>query len=311
MLWAVRPLAPILAILLAAAEPEAISLLGQPLYPPALSAEAAARMQEELDEARRRFEEAPGDETAIIWLGRRLAYLGRYREAVGVYTNGLATHPASLRLLRHRGHRYITLRRLPEAVSDLARAAELASAVPDEVEPDGQPNASGVPRSTTKTNIYYHLGLANYLQGRWAPARLAWLRCLDASGNDDMRVAASYWLYLAAMRLGDAGGAAAVLKDIRPDMEIMENGAYHELLLMYKGLRDPAELLARAGPGTVDEATLRYGVGAWHLIGGRPDEALAIFRQTVQGPMWPAFGHVAAEAELARMAATKDADPPG
>ena len=49
----------------------------------------------------------------------------RYREAIEIYTKGIALHPTNALFYRHRGHRYITVRELDRAVADLARAAEL------------------------------------------------------------------------------------------------------------------------------------------------------------------------------------------
>ncbi len=281
--------------------PEATSLLGRPLEPPALDEQARARLQAFLDEARLRHEQDPHDEENVIWLGRRLAYLYRYREAVEVFTAGLAGHPRSYRLLRHRGHRFITLRRLDEAIADLSLAADLIAGLDDEVEPDGQPNPQNIPRSTTQTNIYYHLGLALYLQGHWTPSRRAFRKCLEIAPNDDMVVAASYWTWLTLMRQGGRGEfAAAVLDRIGERMDVIENAGYHDLLLLFKGLRTPEQVLADTDPHTVDGAARGYGVGAWHLVNGRTEEARRLFAEVVAGPMWPAFGHIAAEAELAR-----------
>jgi hypothetical protein len=50
----------------------------------------------------------------------------------------------------------------------------------------------------------------------------------------------------------------------------------------------------------VDDATLAYGIGAWYLINGQSAEAIEVFNAIVQGDAWPAFGFIAAEAELAR-----------
>ncbi|MCA9299888.1 MAG: tetratricopeptide repeat protein, partial [Phycisphaerales bacterium] len=99
-----------------------------------------ARLEANLDEAWRAHDADPSDEMATIWLGRRLAYLGRYDEAIRTFTAGLEDHPDSYRLLRHRGHRYLTTRRFDEAVADLERARGLIEGVPDAVEPDGAPN---------------------------------------------------------------------------------------------------------------------------------------------------------------------------
>ena len=38
------------------------------------------------------------------------------------------------------------------------------------IEPDGQPNARNIPTSTLNSNIYYHLGLAQYLKGEFEAA---------------------------------------------------------------------------------------------------------------------------------------------
>jgi len=48
--------------------------------------------------------------------------------------------------------------------------------------------------------------------------------------------------------------------------------------------------------------TIGYGLGNWHLYNGRRDQAMTTFRQIVDGneAQWPAFGYLAAEAELAR-----------
>ncbi|MCC5862164.1 MAG: hypothetical protein JJT93_09675, partial [Gammaproteobacteria bacterium] len=68
---------------------------------------------------------AKPDEMNTIWLGRRLAYLQRYEEAVAVFSAGLTRFPESYRLLRHRGHRHITLRDFDAASEDFQRAYAL------------------------------------------------------------------------------------------------------------------------------------------------------------------------------------------
>lgn len=280
---------------------EAVSLLGRPLMQPTFAPQTRATLEDDLAAARADFERDPTNEMNIIWYGRRLAYLGRYNEALRVFTWGLTHHPQSYRLRRHSGHRLITLRRIEEAVIDLQRAAELARDEPDAVEPDGMPNEYGVPRSTTKTNILYHLGLAHYLQGEFEQALAAYRRCMELSPNDDMTVATAHWLFMTLRRLGRDDEAAAVLEPIRPEMQIMENDAYHDLLLMYKGERPPEPLLEAAREDDLAFATIGYGVGNWYLCNGEADPARAIFEEIVDATGWAAFGHIAAEAELARM----------
>lgn len=281
--------------------PEATSLLGAPLHRPALI-EDAARLEADLRAAQAAPDPASAD--AIIWVGRRQGYLWRYRDAVATFTAGIARYPDNPRLYRHRGHRYITLRQFPRAEADLERAAALMEGLPPEVEPDGAPNAAGRPRTSLQFNVWYHLGLARYLQADFDGALDAYRRCLAVSTNDDALVATSDWLWMTLRRLGRQADATALLDRITPSMEILENGSYHRRLLMYKGLRSPASLLDAGGDETA-VATEGYGVGNYYLVNQDADRAREIFERVVAGSGWNAFGYIAAEADLARMRARR------
>ena len=282
--------------------PEATSLLGRPLYAPELSAEARKKAEAELAQAETVHRQMPDDADAIIWLGRRMAYLGRYRDAITVFTQGIQKHPEDARMYRHRGHRYITVRELDRAIGDLTKAAQLVSGKPDQIEPDGQPNAKNIPTSTRNSNVYYHLGLAHYLKGDFDSALRAYRRCLEYSKNPDMLAATTHWLYMTLRRMHRDDEARRRLEPIAAGMEIIENGSYHKLLLMYKGLEKPDALLAASSSGGIDTVTVGYGVGNWYLYNGRRDDAMNVFRKIVDDPQapWSGFGYIAAEAELAR-----------
>lgn len=280
--------------------PEAVSLLGTPLHPREMPAEARERLEQNLAEARANYEADPDDADNLIWLGRRLAYLERYREAIEVFGEGIEKHPEDARLYRHRGHRYLTVRDFPAAVADLEKAASLVEGTPDEVEPDGAPNRFNIPTSTLQSNIWYHLGLAYYLQADWENALRAYREAMEVSKNDDMLVATSDWLYMTLRRMGREEEARAVLEPIHAEMEILENESYLRRLLMYKGELSPESLLAPEGADALTLATQGYGVGNWYLYNGEPERAREIFQRVIDGNYWAAFGYVAAEAELAR-----------
>lgn len=281
---------------------ETTSLLGRPLARPVLAGETLATYTANLDAAYADLEADSSSADAWIWVGRRLAYLGRYREAVDVFTDGSSRWPSDARFLRHRGHRFVTLRMLSEAQDDLEEAWAMVqlARMEDEVEPDGLPNALGIPVSTLHSNIRYHLALSRYLMGDFEGAEVVWAQDVEAAVNPDMVVASSYWLWLSRMRLGRTEAAAEVLAPISADMEIIENTAYHRLLLLFKGELDESDLLG-AGGDALQNTTIAYGVGAWHLVNGRAERAEEIFREIVDGAgSWAAFGYIAAEAELAR-----------
>lgn len=279
---------------------EAMSLLGEPLIAPAVPEEERARLEENLARAQAAYERTPRDADSLIWLGRRQAYLGRYRDAIATFTQAIELHPQDARAYRHRGHRYITVREFDHAISDLSRAAELVRGNPDEIEPDGAPNAANIPRSTLHSNIWYHLALAHYLEHDFERALPAWQQAFDVSDNDDMLVASADWLYMTYRRLGRDQEATAVLDRITPEMEILENHAYHRRLLMYKGLAQPDSLLSIDSPDPVQIATYGYGVGNWYLYNGDEARAEQVFRRILEAPNWAAFGYIAAESELAK-----------
>jgi tetratricopeptide (TPR) repeat protein len=279
--------------------PEATSLLGKPLFPPPLTDAARTRMETDLSLARALWEQDRQNADAQIWFGRRTAYLGRFREAIAIYTVGIAQHPDDARFYRHRGHRYITLREFDRAIADLEKAAALVKGFPDEVEPDGQPNARGIPTSTLHSNIWYHLALAYYLKGDYAKAIPAWRTTRDVGKNPDNLVSASHWLYTSLRRAGRAAEAAAVLTPIRADLAVIENASYHSLLLLYKGERSADDVLKAAGEGAAATA-VRYGVSVWHLYNGREAEARKLWETITSGADWPSFGFIGAEVDLAR-----------
>jgi tetratricopeptide (TPR) repeat protein len=286
-----------------AGDVEGTSLLGSPLTRPEIAPDRRMKLEDDLAKAKADYDANPVSEDAAIWYGRRLAYLGQYREAIDVFTRGIERHPQSYKLLRHRGHRHITLRELDRAIADLTRAAELSRDAKDELEPDGAPNAKNIPRSTNLSNIWYHLALGHYLKGDFDRAAQCWQRCMQfARVNDDMRVATSYWLFLSLRRARQDDEAQRILGEIRPDMDIIENAAYHRLLLMFKGELYEAQLREGGAPAdAVADATLGYGLGVWKLITNDPVAARKQFDETLRATNWAPFGYIAAEAELSRL----------
>jgi tetratricopeptide (TPR) repeat protein len=282
---------------------QAISLLGDTLRTFPLAPETRARYERQLAEAERAYRHAPTDVDSIIWLGRRLGYLGRLREAIEVYGRGVALHPDNPWLYRHRGHRYISVREFDNAIADLERAARLVAGKPDEVEPDGQPNAQNTPIGTLRSNIDYHLALAYYLKGDYEKALPVYRRDLANASNNDRRVSTSHWYYMSLRRLSRDQDAAEVLVPITSATTVIENEAYLRLVQMYKGLRAVDSVLALAPNGemSVTDATAAYGIANWHLYNGRRDEAERLFKRILAGGQWGAFGYIASEAELARM----------
>ena len=274
---------------------EGWSLLGVPLERPELPPEVRHDFEQKLRDAIADEAANPNDALAGIWVGRRLAYLGRYRDAIDQFNELTLRFPQDSRVWRHRGHRWISLRQFDRAIADLTRASQLEAGREDRVEPDGLPNAAGIPVSTTQTNIDYHLGLALYLSGRFEEALPYYERGLAISPNDDMWIAFANWAHHLYRRLGDDEKAQQLCDRLNAPFSIIENDDYLTLLRLYCG--DDWEALL--GQFDRDNVTLAYGI-ARYLRDRDREQAQELYDAVLEGPAGYSFGAIAAEAEVAR-----------
>lgn len=283
--------------------PEVVSLLGTTYFEPERTPEAQQKLDDKLAEAKKNFNEDPSEEN-YIWYARRLGYLSRFNEAIEVLTEGIDKFPQSYKLLRHRGHRFISMRLFDRAIDDLTKASQLMPSLPLEIEPDGSPNKLNIPLSTTQHNVWYHLALAHYLKGDFEKAEQTYIECLKVSDNDDSMVATIDWFYMTYRREGKGELAKGLLANITDSMNIIENDSYYKRLMMYQGKLQPGDLLSvdpSADDYDLSLATQGYGVGNWYLYNNDTTKAVEIFEKIVEGKSFASFGFIAAEADLARM----------
>lgn len=279
---------------------------------PEMSEAAKKTHSVKLSEARQEYEKDSLNADAIIWLGRREAYLANYKKAIDIFTRGIALHPTDARMYRHRGHRYITLRCFDKAIEDFEKASELIQDQPDEIEPDGIPNEKNTPVSTLKTNTYYHLGLAYFLKGQYEKAQKAYYRGIVASKNDDMMVAMVNWLYITLLSQGKKDEAENFFSFVPDTPKLIENGDYLSLLYYYVHNPDGSEierytttLLKQTATGkdsmSVGAATIFFGAGYYAKLKGMPEKARLFFEKAIATKQWSSFGYIAAEAELLKL----------
>lgn len=270
------------------------TLIGTPLRDPDWSPETRARLEKDVEIARAVLAIAPEREDSWIWLGRRLAYLNRFDEAIDVFTQGLERFPDSYRLLRFRGRKLARARRFDEALADYTRGIALAEHVQDSYEPDGLVNARHQFLGSYRSNLHYYHGQTSWAVGDYA----ATLAGMDRSAreplvqNDDHQVAIRYWRHLALRKLGRHDEARAVVDDTPAGLELLENDSYYDGVRYLQGSLDEAEVLAKA------DAVSSFAVAMQRLFQGDETGAAALLEQIViaspQG-FWPA------ETELLRL----------
>ena len=234
-----KPSEPYLAFI---EKPIVTGIDGKEYFSPPFTVEKKAELEKNLNEALTNFNKEKSEEN-YIWYGRRLAYLYRLDDAISIFNEGISKYPSSYKLLRHRGHRYISMRKYEDAVIDLEKAAELSKDKPIDIDPDGIPNKISQPLSNYHFNIYYHLGLAYYLQGKYDKAQQAYENCMKYSDNNDLRIATADWMYMNLQRLGKIKEANEFIKTIDTEKEVIENDSYLQRIKLYKGQVDVNEVL--------------------------------------------------------------------
>lgn len=218
---------------------EGQTLIGTPLSEPGFPPELRHELELDLAIAQAALELAPHREDSWIWLGRRLGYLGRFEEAVEVFTQGLERFPDSYKLLRFRGRHLARSRQFEAAISDYTRALELMDGVQDSFEPDGIANAYNLPLGTFRSNLHYYRAQTSFAVGDFASLVSGMQAALDEplmmDPTGDMGVAIAYWLYIGHSLQGDESAAHAALAPVLADLPLIENANYLRGALFFKG----------------------------------------------------------------------------
>ena len=122
---------------------------------------------------------------------------------------------------------------------------------------------------------------------------------IEACTNDDMLVAFTHWYYMTLRLLNHEKEALDALETIHSGMNIIENMAYHQLCLFYKGEISLEELTGDQFSNIMNDAAA-YGIGNWFFYNNKQEKAREIYNSIFKGNGWASFGNIAAEADYAR-----------
>lgn len=279
-------------------KPEATNAIADSLV---RSEEIPAQFLENFEIAKNNYFEHPDDPDALIWYGRRTAYLGQYQDAIDIYTTGTQKHPNDARMYRHRGHRYLSLRQYDKAIEDFETAVTLIEGQKDQIEPDGLPNERNIPLTTLHGNIWYHLGLAYYLKNDMENALRAFSKRAVTERYDDNIVSGGHWLYMILRRMGKEEAASAAISKVTADMDIIENTSYYDMCRFYKGLITEEALKPESNRSSANDV-YNYGLGNWYLYHQRDTaRAKAYYQDLLDNGNEYSFAYLAAESDWERL----------
>lgn len=261
---------------------------------------------------------------ALEVVGIIRGFMGDIQGAIKTFSRGIELFPTDARFYRHRGHRYINVRRLEDARRDFSEALKHLDQWADHIEygrryvldhmealllrpgePFRYPSVSQVAAaggyySPLPFKVYYHLALTNYLLGRFQEAKEQFERALDYAVTAELRAATVNWLVIVYHRVGEEDKASGLIDGLQLDSVPKVNAAYYDLLQVYTGKRDADELIQASSDPRIF-ATHGYGLGCWFLFAGQKDKAAQVFRAVVQSGDPMSFGRIAAEIELERL----------
>ena len=247
---------------------------------------------EELNALQAKLDADP--ENAELWMEKGLL-LGRAflcREAGECFDHAIALDPFNGVLYRHRAHRFLSQWRFEDARADFTLAARLL--------PEGHPET---------WNVYYHLGLANFLLGDYQKAAKAYQHCLELSHTDDEIIAVCDWYYMTELRLGDRAAAEKLLDNVHENFKPGESKDYFRRLLMYKGILKPEEVLPKdiSTLEPLDLITMGFGLSNYYRYHNEPEKADQVVDMILaagdSSDCYTAFGYLAAKVDRKNQAA--------
>ena len=151
----VRLLAAIAIALMSMQQPETLSLLEQPLYPPPVPKAERARLEAEIAAGRQAVARDPSNADEALKLSRAQFALGRVGDAMETLTRATERSKDDPRLRLERGRGFLMIRKFGHAERDFEKAAQ------------------------TLPGANCDIGLAIYLQGDFKRAANAFGKCPD------------------------------------------------------------------------------------------------------------------------------------
>jgi len=277
--------------------PEAFSFSGRPHFANPVDPRTLAKSDSVIASIRQKTSLTEDD---FVEIGKQLAATSRYQAAIENYTEGLALYPNSYKLLRNRGHRFITVRLLNRAYTDLSQAEVLLRNETNDVMETG---LDGKPTATVRHQVWYHLGVYYFLMEKYKPAADCFQKALETAGDPKNVVGASDWLFTSYVRFGRIKQAVELLETISPDLETDHENPYFRRFMIYKEVTKPEdvkEVTMNPDSMNIQQVTVLYGVANFYTIRGKDKEAEELYNKILKTSAWPSFAYIITEKQMNR-----------
>ena len=241
------------------------------------------------------------------WYARLLGYQGLPKDAIDVLTVALKKYPDAPKLLRHRAHRYFSIREFDKSIEDGLRAAKLYENKPLEREKLGPFPASP---DVVQFYTYYHLGQAYFAKHDFDNAA-KWFRRAgeigEGTGGPPDVTASLYWEYLSLARGTRYAEAKQLLKSYDVDLYDLrdnpEGNNYFDGIQLFKKLRDPLDFYSERDTGKAFsnsdgiKSSTSYSLAQYYILRAEYDLAKPHLRKAMEISTWSFFARIQAESD--------------
>ena len=214
----------------------------------------------------------------LLELADALCWQLRFREAIDALTQAAALEPERMEAYRKRGPKYLDTLQFEQALADYTRCEQ----------------ADGV-----SVMSRYRVGMAQYMLQNYDAATAAFAGSLAiAPQDDDMYIAALYWLVLSQLRAGKPDEAQKTLQQqYRPDMYVGHHTAYEKAMRVAAGFASMEDMLAEldAEEDDLQFAMTAYGLCVLLEAHGETGKAAALQKKLLaRSGFWFCFSFLAA-----------------
>lgn len=282
-----------------------ISLLGKELFYSIPTDEASTNTQKQIaavvEKSLLNMKSEPKEPVHYILAGFYTWLLRDLSSSLEIFDKGTENCPESYELYWYKTLLKTTMRDLAGAIADAERATELIEGIPDHgidqrvfvhLDPHGHRS------STIHFMIWYHLGMAYYLNGDLEKAKQAYIECNNFIYGNCSLVSRSCWFYPVLRELGEYDQAAALIAGIDDDIKIIADLPYGEQSLLFKGTLSVEDVQARVDGDGKLHIIHEYAIAYWHYTQGNLEIAKVLFERVCARPEIGAYVQIAAEAKL-------------
>ncbi|HAB38684.1 MAG TPA: hypothetical protein DCE52_11930 [Rhodobacteraceae bacterium] len=289
-----------------------ISLLGKELYFSLPDDEASIKSREEMtamvEASLFDMEKDPSNPVHYGCAGFHTWSLNDLQGSLAIFDKGTENCPDSHELYWLKTLLKTTMRDLPGAIADAECAVALIKDKPDhgfDMRIFMYPDPRRYYPSSVHYVIWYHLGMAYYLNGELEKAKDAYIKSGEFIYGNSSLISRSCWFYPVLRELGEHDQAEALMADIDDDIRVLADPSYKEQSLLFKGTLSIEDIQAK----TDNEGNLNiaheYAIAYWHYTHGDVDKAKVLFERVCARPEIGIYVMIAAEAKLKELLSTQ------